>query len=221
MNERRYRARVLALRAIGPAAYELTFERQGMTFAAGQCLTIHGPIPQHDRSYTIASGERDEHLQIVFRLIPSGKLTPRLAQLQPGNEIEFSGPFGEFTVRDAAKPIVFVATGTGIAPCLAYRRTWPDLNITLVHGVRYGADLYYRNIFEHRAYFPCVSRESADGVFKGRVTDFWASRDWPDNAHYYLCGSNEMIFDMQVLLQKGGVSANRIFTEPYYYRLYS
>jgi ferredoxin--NADP+ reductase len=221
MSEQRYRSRVVSLRAVGPSAYELTIERQGLAFSAGQCLTLHGAIPQHDRSYTIASGERDEHLQIVFRLIPTGKLTPKLAMLKPGDEIGFSGPFGEFTVRDAAAPIVFVATGTGVAPCLAYLRTRPDLNISLVHGARYGCDLYYRAFFEQRPYFPCVSREAVTGAFKGRVTDFWATREWPKDSHYYLCGSNEMIFDMQVLLQKKGVPEHCIFTEPYYYRLYS
>ena len=221
MSDGRYRGRVVSLNAVGPAAYELTFERCGLSFKAGQCLTVHGPTPQHDRSYTIASGEADEHLKILFRLIPSGKLTPRLVQLRPGDVLEFSGPFGEFTIRDASALIVFVATGTGIAPCLAFLRTRSDLNITLIHGVRFGADLYYRDFLSKRAYFPCVSREDAPGTFRGRVTEFWKTRSWPDGAHYYLCGSNDMIFDMQVLLQQRGVPEQNIFTEAYYYRLYT
>lgn len=221
MSERRYRTRVLSLRSVGPSTYELTFERQGMLFSAGQCLTIHGPIPQHDRSYTIASGEQDENLQILFRLIPHGKLTPVLSRLKPGDEIEFSGPYGEFVIRDASVPIIFVATGTGVAPCLSYLRTRPDLNVTLLHGVRHAADLYYRDFFGQWRYFPCVSRETVPGTYHGRVTDFWNSRLWPEGTHYHLCGANDMIFDMQILLREKGVPEKRIFTEAYYYRLYS
>ncbi len=221
MTEATYQSRVVALRPIGPSAYELTFERCGMQFEAGQCLTIHDTIPQYDRTYTIASGEADEHLQIVFKLIPHGKLTPKLAGLKPGDAIRFSGPFGEFTVRDRNAPLIFIATGTGIAPCLSYLRTEPGLDVTLIHGVRKAADLYYRDLFQGRTYYPCVSREAAAGAFEGRVTAFWPARSWPEHAHYHLCGSNEMIFDMQVLLQRRGVPEDRIHTEAYYYRLYS
>lgn len=221
MSAQRHQGRVISLDAIGPAAFQLTFEKDGLAFKAGQCLTVHGDVPQHDRSYTIAAGENDPHLQIVFRLIPGGKLTPKLIQLKPDDILEFSGPFGEFVVRDPDLPIIFVATGTGIAPCLSYLRTRPDLKITLIHGVRCGADLYYRDFFAGRPYFPCVSREQVPGTFRGRVTDFWKAEQWPSNAQYYLCGSNDMIFDMQVLLQQNGVPEDRIFTEAYYYKLYS
>lgn len=217
---RRYRSSVVGLRQLSPTGFELTFERQGIEFEAGRLITVHGAEPTHDRSYTIASGANDEHLQILFRLIPGGKLTPRLAALKPGDPIEFTGPFGEFVVRDPSRPIVFVATGTGVAPCRSYLRTNPNLDLTLVHGVRTAADLFYRDLFETRTYHPCVTREEGTG-FHGRVTQFMADFPLPPNACYHLCGANEMIFDMQVLLRKRGVDEFSIFTEAYYYRLHS
>ncbi|HPG00003.1 MAG TPA: FAD-binding oxidoreductase [Kiritimatiellia bacterium] len=217
---KRQRSRVISLKPLSSTAYELTFERCGLDFHAGRLLTVHGTENTDDRSYTIASGEQDEHLQIIFRLIPSGRLTPGLARLKPGDEILFSGPFGEFTVRDPQAPLIFIATGTGVAPCRAYLRTFENLDLTLLHGVRVAEDLFYRDLFSRRRHFPCVSREAGTG-FHGRVTKLLEDFDLPAGAHYYLCGANEMIFDAQVLLKNRGVDLANVFTEAYYYRLHS
>lgn len=214
---KRFAARVLENRALAPTAFQLTLERGDFQFAAGQLIHVHGENPLDDRSYTVCSGERDRFIQILYRLIPQGQLTPRLAALQPGDPIEFTGPLGEFTVRDPARPIVFIATGTGIAPCRAYARTNPRLRITLVHGVRRGEDLFYHDEFIGTDYHPCVSGEAGFG-FHGRVTDFCRSRTFPDDAHYYLCGANEMFYDMRDVLGRRGIGPDRIFTEAYYYR---
>jgi hypothetical protein len=53
------------------------------------------------------------------------------------------------------------------------------------------------------------------------VTEFFRDFAFDRQSHFHLCGANEMIFDMQVLLGKLGVPEERIFTEAYYYRLHS
>lgn len=214
---KRYKAKVLEARRLSPTGYQLTFERGDLGFAAGQLITVHGASPLDDRSYTICSGERDQFLQILYRVITHGRLTPQLVGLRPGDAIEFSGPFGEFVIRDRARPIIFIATGTGIAPCRSYTRTHPDLRVTLIHGVRKAEDLFYRTEFVGTDYFPCVSGEEG-AAFHGRVTDFCRTRALPDDAHFYLCGANEMFYDMRDLLTQRGVGPDRIFTEAYYYR---
>jgi len=188
-----------------------------MVFRAGQLITVHGRESLDDRSYTICSGERDENLQILYRLMPRGRLTPQLDALRPGDEIEISGPYGEFTLRDSKARVVFVATGTGIAPARAYIRTHPRLRLTLLHGVRIEEDLVYRSEFEGIDYRPCLSG-GPSGFFHGRVTDLASQIDLPAGAHYYLCGANEMFYDMRDVLTSRGVPASQIFTEAYYYR---
>jgi ferredoxin--NADP+ reductase len=220
MPHSRYISRVVALRRLSESGYELTIERQGLEFEAGRLITIRGRDPTEDRSYTVASGEHDEHLQVLFRLIPAGKLTPQLVRKKPGDPIEFSGPFGDFVVRDPTRPMVFIATGTGVAPCRAYLRTHPGLPLTLVHGVRVAQDLFYREEFEGARHIPCVTREKGAG-FHGRVTEFFKTFAFDRASHFHLCGANEMIFDMQVFLLQAGVEESSIFTEAYYYRLHS
>jgi len=146
-------------------------------------------------------------------------LTPQLIVLKPGDPISISGPYGEFVVRDPAKKILFFATGTGVAPCRAYARSYPGLDYTLIHGVRKAEDLFYRSEFSAAGYIPCISGEAAPaGMYSGRVTDAARSRNWPAEAHYYLCGANEMIYEMQEFLEAAGVPRTSIFTEAYYYR---
>jgi ferredoxin-NADP reductase len=212
----RWTARVLETRALSATGFELTFERGPLHFRAGQLAVVHGRAMLEERSYTICSGESDPVLQIVYRLIPDGRLTPWLHSLRPGDAVELSAPYGEFTLRDPTRPLVFIATGTGIAPARAFHRTYPDLNLTIVHGVRTAADLFYREELDRRSYYPCVSGETGIG-FPGRVTAFCAGQGFPAHAHYYLCGANAMFYDMRDLLTARGVPPGHLFTEAYYY----
>lgn len=213
---RRWNARILGNRPISPTAYEMTISREGTPFGAGQLITLHGRELYEDRNYTIASGEHDDFLQVLYRVIPSGVLTPQLVKMPVGADIAVSAPCGEFVLRDRNRPIVFIATGTGIAPCRAYSRTHPDLNLTVLHGVRTMEDLFYRDEFARRPYHPCLSADDRLGL-KGRVTDFSKNFTFPEGAHFYLCGANEMFYEMRDILRDKGVPQSDIFTEAYYY----
>ncbi|HMP96528.1 MAG TPA: FAD-binding oxidoreductase [Kiritimatiellia bacterium] len=217
---RTFAARVLESKRLSPFGYELRLERLGLSFQAGQLINVHGKNRLENRSYTICSGERDEELRILYRYIPGGVLTPQLIERQPGDHVTVSGPYGEFVLRDTRRPIYFFATGTGIAPCRAYLRTHPDLDLTLIHGVRDPADLYYRNDLPARRYIPCVSGPHHDpAAFGGRVTGWAATNVLPPDAHYYLCGANEMIYEMRECLEQSGIPREHVFSEEYYYRM--
>jgi len=211
-------ARVIEQTRLSETGYELVLERNSLAFDAGRLITLHGRDVTEDRSYTIASGEKDEHLHVLYRYVPTGVLTPQLIRLQTNDTIDLSGPYGQFVIRDTQRPLWFIATGTGIAPCRAYVRTHPNLDLTLIHGVRKEDDLFYRSEFERYAYHPCLTSESGD-FFHGRVTDFLAPRDLPREAQYYLCGAYEMIYDVQAMLLDKGIAPSQIFVEGYYYRL--
>ncbi len=216
---RRFRSRVLGHRELAPQAFELTLERHDLEFRAGQLVMIHGRSVFEDRSYSVASGEADPHLVLLYRLIPHGLLTPQLARLAPGDTVDLSGPYGTFTLREPSRPALFVATGTGIAPGRSFRRTYPDLDLRVVHGCRTRADLFYRDEWPPESLTACLSRDpDAPGAFAGRVTDWFAARPADPALPVYLCGANAMILDVRALLTRAGTDASCIFTEPYYYR---
>jgi len=213
----RFKTAVVDQRQLSDTGYELVLQRKELTFEAGRLLTIHGTDITEDRSYTIASGVDDPTLSVLYRLVPSGELTPKLVKLVPGDGLEISGSYGQFVLRDTTRPVYFIATGTGIAPCRAYVRTHRLSSLTILHGVRTAADLFFRDEFEPYHYIPCLSRESGAG-YHGRVTDRLREMDLPSHAHYYLCGAYEMIYEAQALLLEQGVPPSHVFREGYYYK---
>lgn len=87
-------------------------------FRAGQYLQVILPDGER-REFSMAnppalSDEAHLHIRHVDGGYFTGKVLPTL---QTGQQLEVELPFGDFHLReDNAKPIVFVATGTGFAP---------------------------------------------------------------------------------------------------------
>ena len=213
----RYHTTVRAHHAVSPTAWEIVLERPDISFRAGELISLFGEDPLDVRDYTIASGENDPDLRVLYRLVEHGTLTPQLGTWEPGQTVEIAAPYGDFVLRDRERPILFVATGTGIAPCHSYIRSFPHLALTVLHGVRTAEDLFYRDAFASCTYLPCTSQEETAG-FQGRVSERLADLPLPPETHVYLCGANEMIYEVTDILLKRGVASHCIFHEPYYYR---
>ena len=116
--------------------------------------------------------------------------------------------------------MVCIATGTGIAPFVSYALSHPELNLTLYHGVRIEADLFFRETFSAHRYRACVSgSQKSEQSFAGRVTQAIqeAAVPWPPETHFYLCGANAMILETRRLLLTQGVDDRSIFSEAYYF----
>ncbi len=68
------------------------------------------------RSFSIASSPNDEELMIATRMRDSA-FKNTLKEMEEGDEINFMGPMGNFTLhRDTDKPAVLLAGGIGITP---------------------------------------------------------------------------------------------------------
>ena len=208
---------ILQNERIAAETWLMRLERNGLRFKAGELIALHGAAPFEQRDYSIASGEKDETIDILYKLIPHGKLTPQLVRWKAGETARFSGPYGNFTLRDTTRKIVFIATGTGIAPCVSFVRSYPELNYEIWHGVKNEEELYFKDQLETFDYHPCLS-QAADSPWSGRVTEQLTRKELDANAHYYLCGANEMIYEVSELLEKHGIDKQQIFAEPYYYR---
>lgn len=208
---------ILEHQPLGRDAFLLKLRRPDWSWRAGQLISLCGKDPKDQRDYTIASGEQDETLDVIYRLIPHGILTPYLRSKQPGESLGVLGPYGRFTLRDPSRPLLFCATGTGIAPCRAFLRSHPALPLTLFHGVRFPEDLYFQAEFQAIDYHPFCSREPLNGVTH-RLTDVLRTAPLPLDPDVYLCGANEMIYEAEEILIARGIPPRQIFKEPYYYR---
>ena len=202
------------------------------------------------RAYSIASSSvANEHVEFYVALVPSGALTPRLFALQPGDKIWMSPKFTGMLTLDqvpADKNVVFVATGTGIAPYMSMIRTHlagdHERKFAVLHGARRSRDLGYRvelvyltRTRRNLTYIPVVSEpETETKPWTGRagfLQDLWATNPleaaWglppkPDNTHVFLCGNPLMIQNMLAVLKQEGFNEHtkrtpgEIHTEKYW-----
>ena len=220
MNEnQRIKTRVIENKQISSTGYLLRIERKDLSFRAGELVSLYSQKSNDHRDYTIASGENDEELHILYRMVPNGLLTPEILTWKPNDLIEIVGPYGDFILRNPSANNVFIATGTGIAPCHAFIRSQPAMRLSVYHGVRYAEDLFYRDELSAYTYYPCVSGEATEKTYHGRVTELVKAQTFPDDADFYLCGANEMIYEVLDLLEELKVDPDHIYREPYYYRL--
>ena len=110
-------SRLLEIRQISHSNYVLRLERNGLIFKAGQYLVVNIPGERNGREYSIFSPEEAPYLEMLIKEVPQGELSVQLKRLRPGAQLEISGPYGFFIVREEmVRQHYLIATGTGISP---------------------------------------------------------------------------------------------------------
>jgi ferredoxin--NADP+ reductase len=205
------------LRWLDPSTFVLRVDRVGLEFRAGQCVSLGIWGAGVNREYSIYSGEGDPHLEFLIKVIQGGTVSPRLAQLGPGDRVYLAGPYSDFALpsNPHQQPLLFVATGTGIAPFHSFVRTVEGLDYRLLHGIRETAHCHDRQDYAPERYIPCVSRDSA-GARGVRVTDHLKTARLDPRTEAYLCGNHAMIEDAYELLLAAGLAPDRIHSEVFF-----
>ena len=193
------------------ALFSLTVHAPVHPFTAGQFaklgLDIDGERVQRAYSYVNAPSNPD--LEFYLVTVPDGKLSPRLAALKPGDEVQVVSEAAGFFVLEEVpdcETLWMLATGTAIGPYLSILAEGKDLerfkNLVLVHAARYAGKLRIQTV---------VSRETTPGMLTGRVPALIesgaleAAVGLPMNtetSHVMLCGNPQMVRDTQQLLKE-------------------
>jgi ferredoxin-NADP reductase len=209
----RYASRLLRRTHLSDQAFEIELERpKGFEFTAGQHVRLF--TGSQGRDFSMTNGPSGTTLELCVRR-GGGVVSSYLEGARIGSQMAFSGPHGLFALGGSSRPIVWAATGVGIAPFVSMARAGAA-GFTLLHGVRQAGDLFYRKQLESAAslYVPCLSRESAPGCYRGRVTA-WAAEHLPRGDYdFFLCGSRAMIRDFLLLVDDrypGSLAHTEIF----------
>ena len=199
----------------------MKFDRpSGFTFLPGQYIRFRAGAAKRD--YTLISPPDSEGLEICLRLFPEGHFTPRLTKAPMGQSFTIEGPLGYFLFQSDPNTAALLATGTGIAPFLAFARAGVT-GFTLLHGATDQEGLYFSDELRRAAgrYTACLSGGPNDPsaadppwVFRGRITDQLSALA-PEPRHFYLCGSAGMVRDaVRAIDQRFPEAA--VFTETFY-----
>jgi ferredoxin-NADP reductase len=203
---------------VTPGTFILRLDRKDFEFSTGQYVILRVAEQKKGREYSIYSGTEDNYLDFLIREIPAGRFSGYLRNLTPGSELDVEGPKGFFipdqrTIQGL--PSVFIATGTGISPFHSYIKSYPDLNYTLIHGVKYAFESYGKEAFDVDKHITCSSQDS-DGNYMGRVTDYFKKSGVDKKAVYYLCGNAAMIDEVTTLLEHAGIKPENMRSEVYF-----
>jgi ferredoxin/flavodoxin---NADP+ reductase len=206
------------VRLLTPSTFILRFDRNDMDFKAGQYLRVGLYGNRERREYSIYSGENDNYLEILVKEVIEGDVSKKLKKLVQGDKLVVEGPFGFFNLNVQEVPtrkFYLIASGTGVSPFHSYIRSYPELNYTLIHGIKKIEESYDREQYDSKRLVICTSRDDK-GDFPGRVTKIIPLYPIEDNALFYLCGNSDMVYDVYNLLADRGVNTNQIFTEVYF-----
>ena len=240
-----FQLKLVDSRMLAPSVRHLAFERADgapFAFAAGQFIQIHFTYEDGKptkRSYSVgtpvAASGTVQQLELAVSYVEGGAATKLFNGLEPGGNIEASGPYGRFCLGDgdSNQRYLLIATGTGITP---YRAMLPNIGkliaergtrFALLYGARNEQELLYGEEFEAFAgkhpeftFHPCLSRAARAAPRpndrRGHVQDVLPELGI-DSEHdiAYLCGNPDMIDANFTLLKDLGVPIKHIRREKY------
>ena len=224
---------VVAVQALCPGVRELRLRGPQLaqtTYLPGQYLNIL-LSDGRTRSFSMAGATAVEaEVRLFIREIEGGQFTQRiLPSLEPAQVVQVEMPLGTFYYRERDwRPMVFIATGTGIAPIRAILESLLDNEdcppIHLYWGMRTEADLYLQAELEAWAprlsdfeFTPVLSLPHVDWQGRvGYVQDAVAT-DYPDASEhaFYLCGAPAMIEDAISKLKMAGANPDFIYADAF------
>jgi len=185
------------------------------------------------RAYSISSTSlSNTQVVLIVAVGHDGVGSNYIKSLKVGDSVEFIGPSGRFVLPEVLKDnLIFIATGTGLAPLLSMIDYLNNSNTTskvqLYFGVRDESEVFkidQLNIFKSNMkdfnYTVCFSQdipsELANVSVKGRVTDAIVfDKNNLDTTQYFICGNPYMVVDINAKLKDAGISENNIFHEKF------
>ncbi len=236
MGLQSYKAKVKYAKEVADQVLEIEcelVEPQTIEFKAGQFVMLKVPNDEGKvvkRAYSICNPPRENgHVMFVIKLLPDGKASNYVREFEGGEEIEFEGPLGHFSlVNDHDKEMLFVGTGTGVAPLCSMimenLQSGENHKMKLIFGVRHQKDMIWDQEFQKLAdkyenfeYLPTLSQPDdgwtgAAGRVTARIPELECD---PENTQAYLCGSFPMVQEVEGMLKEKGLPAEMIKKEIY------
>ncbi|MEC5408605.1 2Fe-2S iron-sulfur cluster binding domain-containing protein [Paraburkholderia sp. MPAMCS5] len=188
-----------------------------VSFLPGQYVRMRPEGQVEWRSYSMANETGQTRLVFFIRMVEGGVFSTWLSGAAPGSEIEVSAPRGSFFLRADARPRLFIAGGTGLAPFLAMLRAirnggYESAPTQLLVGVRSGAHLFARQELDAiKAEFPelqihyAAEKDAPPGCHEGYGTDLIAGLGVDPKTQVYLCGPPPMVEAGREAIAKAGL----------------
>lgn len=220
------KATVVRHETIADATYllALTLPSTATMPKAGQYVYVRMGVISEDHPFSVVQIDEKQR-QIVLAYRVTGRYSQAMANLQAGNTVYISEPYGAFLepLRTAKQPVVFVAGGIGITPfmqALLHERppetTWL-FYANRSHGTTAFANTLSKRLADHAVMAYSQEPAVAPGEHVGYFTEQLFSAALPDPTHctYFICGPDPMMSHTKHVLHALGVPSSQIHLEAF------
>ncbi len=235
MITRKFDALLTDIREWTPQVKSFDFKIPGgqpFEFIAGQFVMANvlrdGKMVR--KPYSIASPpSQKDSLQLIITRVEGGFVSNYFHGMKVGDHLPMDGPYGKFTIKEPHGDLIFVATGTGIAPFRSQIITLFEQgeknDIWVFFGVRYEDQILYEPEFRALAarhknfhFVPTISRPRP-GQWSGETGYVQAAIKkhipGPNNKDVYICGIVPMVEDVKKATQEMGFAESQVHYEKY------
>lgn len=206
-------------------------------FEPGQTVSLSLPPPDGQdtkplrHTFSLVSAPHEDHLSIATR-VRSSPFKQALTRLPPNAPLNFSGPYGKFTLPDdPARPVVLIAGGIGITPFISMLRSAAHRRATrefrLLYANRQLEDAAF--LAELQALTQSNTHFRLMATLTGRPLDSWQGLQGRFNQTMlnqafdglrhplcYLTGTPEMVAAIEALLTEAGLAEDAIHSEGFH-----
>ncbi len=201
-------------------------------FIAGQFMMVHleKDGKPHKKPYSIASSPSlHKRIELCIKLVEGGYVSTWFFNLKEGDRVHTSLPYGVFTIKEPWQDnLVFVGTGTGVAPLRGMIHYLYEQNCTktiwLIFGNRYETDVLYENEwrelekkYKNFHFVPTVSRpknwKGQTAYVQDIVKQSFAGKT--QGLDFYGCGLVPMCQQLKATLIEMNIPKERIHFEQF------
>ncbi len=163
--------------------------------------------------------------------LPVGKASSYIFNLKPGDKVTISGPYGEFSIKETKREMVYVGGGAGMAPMRSHlfhlfnTLHTRDRKVSFWYGARSKREMFYDDEFKG------ITKNFSNFSYNVALSDALPEDNWigptgfihsvlyenylknhkePEEVEYYLCGPPLMIDAVQEMLDSLGVPPEMI-----------
>lgn len=212
----------------------LTLTLPGRTlpsFVSGQYITIYFPETgvKEGKAYSISSAPHENKLSITVK--DMGLFSGMLCNLESGDTVEGSLPYGFFFSEEEHTTLVLLASGIGVTPLFSLLKDVlhkkSTRNVHLVYSIKYEKDILFLKQFQELAHKHSsfsfavhITQEDAKHIWsrKGRISvkELVDQFGKETETEYFMCGSIAFVRDMWRALRDVGVPEENMYTEAFF-----
>ncbi|PID59682.1 MAG: NADH:ubiquinone reductase (Na(+)-transporting) subunit F [Ignavibacteriae bacterium] len=167
--------------------------------------------------------------------VPPGQMSSFIFNLQPGDKVTISGPYGEFFAKDTDAEMVFIGGGAGMAPMRSHifdqlKRLDTKRKVSFWYGARSLRESFYNDEFDklqeehdnfkwHLALSEPLPEDNWKGytgfIHQVLFENYLKDHPAPEDCEYYMCGPPMMNNAVIQMLENLGVERENILLDDF------